>query len=218
MQIRTLMFMGFPSYLGLCCSPAQSNLRLFCSSLNTRWDIFHPDQVIEGSGFQRCTLTPLLFAPSDKAADTLIQVIHRSSLLEWCICFCSIGNTLVHPAMWNWCVHLSPLWECASVCRCAFSPPQCASSWLTKHSTEKGPTSIPLYPSIHPPAPPTHLCQLGLLRGRALWRADLSRMWPHKRAQSECNELSAHYTDLSTFDMSSGNQRWTHSRREGQEG
>lgn len=148
---------------------------------------------------------------------TLIQVIHRSSLLEWCIRFCSIGNTLMQPSYVKLMrTPVSTVRACVSVCRCAFSPPQCVSSWLTKHSTEKGLTSIPLYPSIRPP--PTHLCQLGLLRGIALWRADLSRMWPHKRAQSECNELSAHYTDLSTFDMSSGNQRWTHSQREGQEG
>lgn len=59
------------------------------------------------------------------------------------------------------------------------------------------------------------LAKLGLLCGRALRHADLSRMWPHKRAQSECNELSAHYTDMSTFDMSSGSQRWTLGQRRG---
>lgn len=35
-----------------------------------------------------------------------------------------------------------------SMCRCVFSPPQCISSWLTKHSVEEGLTSIP--PLIHP--------------------------------------------------------------------
>lgn len=41
------------------------------------------------------------------------------------------------------------LWvQCVSMRRCVFSPPQCISSWLTKHSVEEGLTSIPLHPSI----------------------------------------------------------------------
>lgn len=86
---------------------------------------------------------------------TLIQVIHRSSLLEWCIRFCSIGNTLMQPSYVKLMrTPVSTVRACVSVSRCAFSPPQCVSSWLTKHSTEKGLTSIPLYPSIPPPPAP----------------------------------------------------------------
>ena len=77
------------------------------------------------------------------------------------------------------------------LCAGVFSPRQYIFSFLTTH-----PLSSPLTSA-----------KLGLLCGRALRQADLSRMWPHKRAQSECNELSAHYTDLNTFDMSSGSQR-----------
>lgn len=39
---------------------------------------------------------------------------------------------------------------CMSMRRCVFSPPQCISSWLTKHSVEEGLTSIPF---IHPSPP-----------------------------------------------------------------
>lgn len=81
---------------------------------------------------------------------TLIQVIHRSSLLEWCIRFCSIGNTLMQPSYVKLMrTPVSIVRACVSVSRCAFSPPQCVSSWLTKHSTEKGLTL-----SIYPPPPP----------------------------------------------------------------
>lgn len=69
--------------------------------------------------------------------------------------------------------------------------------------------------SIHRLLPLLTSAKLGLLCGRALQQADLSWMWPHKGAQSECNELSAHYTDLSAFDMSSGSQS-ERGRREGE--
>lgn len=43
--------------------------------------------------------------------------------------------------------------RCVSMRRCAFSPLQCISSWLTKPSVEEGLTSIPLHPSIPPASP-----------------------------------------------------------------
>lgn len=107
--------------------------------------------------------------------------------------------------------HKAGLLWVLSVCRWGFFLPQCLSFWLTKRSVEEGRTSnsfssintsyLPLSLLIHT------FAKLGLLCGRAPRHTDLSRMWPHKRAQSECNELSAHYTDLSAFDMSSGSPR-----------